>query len=306
MLKIYNFIIKLLQGTLNLLFIIQIVLMILVFLTASYWFFDLLNSDLFSFAQPLVTSIENFVKMFHQQDIEVGGVYVDGTLLLFDFIAVIAVILLAKSKYYLFRLMDEVNDLIRGCKQKIENQFNAQLQSEVEESIKKSNNTAILVEFKVKSMVSYSIDKDLQGQVADKQDEAFKVFYNVMKSVSGCKFAKSGDKLLIFCSDFNNIDNVLSFINNVVNRLRQNFKTKKWNLTSYISMQVYDDKTDFKQDVYPVLDKLLTIRHKNEAVCLGNFCLRYKLNKEQLFTPFLKGSYDIFGDTEVWSLVKKN
>ena len=72
MIKIFS------QLFLNLMFLIQIVLMILVFLTASYWFFDLLDSQVFAFAQPITEACSNFVNIFHRQDIEVGGVYVDG------------------------------------------------------------------------------------------------------------------------------------------------------------------------------------------------------------------------------------
>ena len=59
----------------------------IVFLTAAYWFFDLINSDIFSFAEPLALSITDFVRIYYDREVEVGGVYVDGTLLLFDIIA---------------------------------------------------------------------------------------------------------------------------------------------------------------------------------------------------------------------------
>ena len=50
---------------LNILFVIQISLVILIFLTAAYWFFDLVESTLFSFAEPIATAVTNFVKFFY-------------------------------------------------------------------------------------------------------------------------------------------------------------------------------------------------------------------------------------------------
>ena len=82
-------------------------------------------------------------------------------------------------------------------------------------------------------------------------------------------------------------------------------KKKRWLLISYIAVDVYDDKTNFKTDVYPLLEKLLTLHIQNEAVCLGNFCMRYELYPEPMYKPFLRGSYNIDEECDVWSLVKK-
>ena len=112
--------------------------------------------------------------------------------------------------------------------------------------------------------------------------------------------------MLILLNDFENVDNLLNFIDLSINRIRLNMKKKKWLLISYISVDVFDDNTNFKTDVYPLLEKLLTLHIQNEAVCLGNFCMRYELYSEPKYTPFLRGAYDINGHCDVWSLVKKN
>lgn len=83
-------------------------------------------------------------------------------------------------------------------------------------------------------------------------------------------------------------------------------RKRKWLLYANIAVDVYDNKTNFKTDVYPVLEKLLTINHKNEPVCLGNFTIRYKLQHEPVFHPFMKGRYNLGEEYEVWVLVKKN
>ena len=44
----------------------------------------------------------------------------------------------------------------------------------------------------------------------------------------------------------------------------------------------------------------------NEILCYGNFCNRYELIKKPHFEAFLKGTYDITEDENVWALVKKN
>ena len=307
MLIIYKFLSKILQFILNILFILQITLMVLVFLTATYWFLNLINVTAFDFVSPIADFASNLVKTFYRQEVEIGGVYVDASLLLFDLLAVVFVFVITKSKYYSHRGMDILNDGIKGCEQRIEARFNKSLQKEVERNIKKCNNVAVLIQFAAKNMMIDSCwGGDAEAGVKEKEEEAFKTFYASIKNITGCKFAKTGDKMLILLNDFDKIDNLLHFIDLSVNRIRTNMKKKKWLLISYISVDVFDNQTNFKDDVYPLLEKLLTLRIQNEAVCLGNFCMRYELYPEPMYTPFLRGTYNLDGECDVWTLVKKN
>lgn len=301
MLKIYKGLIKVLETVLNLTFVAQIALLIVVFLTATYWFLDLINCSAFEFARPLAESISDFVRLFYQEDIEIGGVYLDGSLLLFDILALVTVFLITKSKFYIYRAIEQVEASIKICLKEDEERFNEELQKEADDRIKQCSNVAILVKFEVKNMyVDYE-----QGNTKDKEDEAFKAFYSAIKSLSGCKFAKTGDKMLILLNGFTRVDNLLNFVDMSINKIRVNMKKDKWALFSYVAVDVFSSKSDFKGEVYPILEKLLTLRHKNEALCLGNFNLRYKFNKDQMYTLFLKGSYNIDGECDVFALVKK-
>lgn len=281
--------------------------MIVVFLTASYWFFDLLNSDIFSFAEPLAASISDFVRLFYDREVQAGGVYVDGSLLLFDIIAIVVVFLIAKSKYYIYLAIDSVNIAIKECKAQIEEKFNLELQKEAEMNIKKANNVAVLVRFTAKNMlIDATWGGDTGDGVKEKEDEAFKTFYSSIKNFTGCKFAKTDDKMLILINDFNKVDNLLSFIEVSVNKISTEMRKQKWLLYANIAVDVYDNKINFKTGVYPVLERLLSINHKNEPLCLGNFTIRYKLQPNSAFTPFVKGRYNLGEEYEVWVLVKKN
>lgn len=99
MLVIYKFLSKVLQIILNILFVIQITLMILVFLTATYWFLNLINIPAFDFAKPIADAVSGFVKLFYQQEVELGGVYVDASILLFDLIAVVMVFVITNLNF---------------------------------------------------------------------------------------------------------------------------------------------------------------------------------------------------------------
>lgn len=308
MISIYKFISRMINSFINILFMVQIALMILVFLTATYWFLNLLDISAFSFAEPIANAVSDFVKIFYNQSVSVGGVFIDGSLLLFDIIAIVVVFAIAKLKYQCHRAIESLKILIDGCEEKKEEQFNKELQKEVEASIRKCNNVAILVQFKAKNMMVDSCwGGDAEAGVKEKEEEAFKTFFASIKNLTECKFAKSGDKMLIMLDNFSAVDNVLHFVELAVNRIRVNMRKKRWLLIAYISVDVFDNNTNFKVDVYPLLEKLLTLKIQNEPVCLGNFCMRYELMREPMYKPFLRGSYNIIDQNcEIWSLVKKN
>ena len=114
------------------------------------------------------------------------------------------------------------------------------------------------------------------------------------------------DKMLILLNDFRKVDNILSFINVSLNRISTEMRRKKWLVYANISIDVYNNKANLKTEVYPTLERLISINHKNEPVCLGNFTIRYNLESAKAFTPFMKGRYNLGNEYEVWVLVKKN
>ncbi len=309
MIKIYKLFSNILKLIINVTFVLQIVLMVTVFLTGTYCFLNLINISAFDFVKPLADVISEFIRGFYTRDVNAGGVYIDASLLLFDVLAVGVVIVLAKAKYYLLRGIDTLKIEINKTKKAQEDKFNKSLQKEVDNRIKKSNKVAVLIELTAKSML---IDDcwggDKEAGVKEKEDEAFKIFYSSIKNIAGCKFAKTDNEMLILMDNFDEIDNLLTYINLIVNRIKTNMKKRKWLFISHIAVDVYDEKTNFKTDVYPILEKLINLHIQNEPVCLSNFCMRYELLSSPAFRPFLRGSYAIIQDdnSDVWSLIKKD
>lgn len=306
MVLIYKFINKALNLFLNILFVMQITLMVLVFLTATYWFMTLINVSFFDFVQPIADVVTNMIHTFYHQQVEIGGVFFDGSLLLFDLIAVAFVYGITKAKIYIYRLKEKIQEAIEECSEHIENKFNKKLQKDLHKNIKQMNDVAILVEFAPKNtLVDAFWGGDSNAGVEEKEQEAFKALYSSIKNMPECKFAKTDNKMLILLNDFDKIDNLLKHIDLSINRVRTGMKSKKWALHSYVAVEVYDASVPFKE-VYPVLEKLISLRINNEAICLGNFCMRYDLHNEPQYEPFLKGTYNLGEEGNLWSLVKKN
>lgn len=309
MINIYKLFSNILKLIINIAFVLQIVLMVTVFLTGTYWFLSLINISAFDFVKPLADAIAEFIRGFYTRDVNAGGVFIDASLLLFDILAVGLVVALSKVKYYLHKGVEFFKEEINNEKRAQEDKFNKSLKKEVDNRIKKANNVAVLIELTAKSMLiddCWGGDKNVGTK--EKEEEAFRTFYSSIKNISGCKFAKTGNKILILMNNFDNVDSLLIHIDLIVNRIKTNMKKRKWLFSSHIAIDVFDEKTNFKTEVFPLLEKLVNLHIQNEPVCLGNFCMRYALLNSPAFSTFLRGSYAINQDnnSEVWSLIKKN
>lgn len=310
MLGLYRALLKSIHVLLNIMFVLQILFLILVFLTATYWFCDLIEWDVFAFAEPIATAVSNFVKTFYNGDMEIGGIYVDSSLLVFDILSLLLVFALSKIKSYAYIPVTYINKEIEACRKEQEIEFNKDLEMSLERDMKNYRNVALLVHFDVKDL---SMNYNWGGGAAqdktkskEKQDEVFKLFYSEIKTFGSCKFAKTDDKMLILLNNFDKIDDLLDFINLSISRVKDEMKKSGWLVTSYIAADVYDNKTDFNGEIYPLLDKLVSLRHKDGVICLSSFSMRYQYLENPKYTILMKGKYNINVETQVWTLVKKS
>ena len=308
MIPVYKLFKNLLILFINLLFIIQIILIILIFLTAAYWFFDLIGSSLFSFAEPIADYIIDFMRLFYNRDINVGGVYVDGSLLLFDIIAIIVIFIFTKSKYYIYKAQNFCDEQIIKCKKSIEAGFNVQLKKEAEEMIKKYTGAAIIITFTANDL---KVDRFWGGDSTDEIKKTEKyladAYYSEFSKVSYVSLKKGGNKVIVSIKDFNKIDNILNMTNSFIKKNRAEMRKNKWTMDYYCAVVAYSDGASIELDVMPKLESLLRIKQKNEIICFGDFNLRYTLKEKPLFYGLkLKGSYAIDGGSDVYCLVKKD
>ena len=303
----YELLSGLMKFVLNSVFIIQILLMLLVFLTASYWFFTLIGSHLFDFCAPMAEAITSFVKRFYEREIDVGGEYLDTSLLLFDFITIFVVILISKLKFYIYVAIEKIDYTLVIDKRKEEKKLNEQLKHEAEKMLKKYDNAVIVLEFDAKDMRVDNIwGGDPKFGVTERVEEAIKIFYSTIKYHKNCSFAKTDNKVAVKISKFRDFDSVMILVEQTVSRIMENFKKKNWQLIVYTVVDTYFDNEDFRNDVYPAIKKLLSLKYRNEIVCYGNFSLRYDLLGEKAYyTVLKKGDYMLGDNVKLYNLVKK-
>ena len=293
----------------NLLFFVQIALMVLVFLTAAYWLFNLMGSSLFGFAEPIATAISDFVKLFYKQDVMLSGMSVDGSLLLFDFISVFVVFAIAKSKYYFYSFIDTIDYWIDKLKRMEEEKFNKALKQETDAKIRRANNFAVLVEFELKDLL---IDKRYGSDVKYRDqkpvlEDVYKTLFELLQNNISVSVKRDGERLIVLSNDFYKVDNVLYFIEQTISRIRKNLANEKFRLIHYIAVDVYEKRTNFDEKILPALNILINLKSADQITCYGNFNIRYAINPEPMYyAVLLKGAYAIDGGTDIYTLLKKN
>ncbi len=308
MILLFKILQKLIRLFINLLFAIQIVLMILVFFSAAYWFFGVAGFDFFMFAEPIAEAISDFVKIYYNSSIDIAGNTIDASILVFDIVSILIVFIISKSKYYIYRSAEFIDKIVDGLIQQEENKFNEALRIETEKRILNSNNVAIIIKIELKDLTIKKYRKADQPirNKDEKEEITFKMLYTELKELKGCKFAKNGTKLVVMLNEFIMIDTILPKISKIIDKIKSELKEDNWEIYSYIGVEVYDNNTDFRNTVYPALENLIKIRHSRGITCFGNFKLRYQYKQDQKYNIELFNSdYAIDGGSDIYVLVKK-
>ena len=168
-------------------------------------------------------------------------------------------------------------------------------------------NVIILVNIHLKSFLrDFYQSHNEAKQVDPKQEEIVLVaLYNMLKTIQGCNFSKDGKTLIISSKNFDNVDTILLKIDEALTHLQAQLKARKLTISTNMAIDVFPNGVQLK-DVYADLKSLLKLNMPNEILCYGNFCNRYEQVKEPKFEAFLKGTYEITDDENIWSLVKKS
>ncbi len=306
MLKFYYAQKKMWQLLINIVFIIQILLFIVIFLVTLHWFLDLINLQFLGFVDSLSNFVSGLVKIFYKRMIEIGGVKIDGSILLFDIVALLIIYGGAQLHGFFEKQITKIDIIIDKVARDQEELFNKQLQEDYEKQQLKNSNFAMLISYNLKNVLGNAFWSEQSTDLQDsKEKEVDKQIYYALSKLPGCKVAKSGAQFLLLCPQFERVDDVLNYVLSLLGKIDEFVLKSQMTLTTYVAIEPYDNKADIKK-VFTTLNKLISLKMPGEIVCLGSFQLRYEFLKTRKFTTVLKGTYSIDESDKVWSLIKKN
>ena len=302
MLQLFNLMKKLLKMFLDLAFMSQIILMVIIFAFVMYWFFDVINCQYLAFLTPVADNISEFMHEYFADSLSKGATKTDGSLFIFIMILLVTIGALTQVKSFAIA----VSRIIDKIKIKNEDEFNAQLRAEADQAILAYRNVILITKLAVKKRVvdDTRTEEEKTKENEEMLDKLVCEFYNRIKSAPCCKFAKNGEQLVVTLKGFTHVDKLLYYVDKALEDLRTEMRKEGWLLRSYSAIDAFDDKALLK-DVYFDLQILLKLNLYNEIICYGNFCNRYYMEPKNLFEAYLKGVYDTTEPENVWTLVKK-
>src|SRR5574344_856408 len=305
MVSIYKFLSKLLTLLSHLMSFLQIVFSILIFLTAGYWFCSLIGNGIFNFAEPLAAFVINIIHNFYHQKAQIGDQSFDGSLLLFDLIMAVLIVICAKSKVYLIDYQVNADKEAKHYQEKVQAVFNETLKKEADTKIKKYSDYAILVEFELKDFRTSNLwGKENPEEVKRKQEETFVIFNNALAILNSLQTSKTDNKMLIMAKDIGTFDRTLNLILGEIAEIKKNLKLQRWMMDYYITVELCANNESVTS-VFPDLKRLIDLRLLNETVCMSNFRLRYEMLNRKSFAVVKKGHYDIDDDNVIiWEIIK--
>ncbi len=306
MLQLFNLIKKLLRMFMDVAFMSQIILMVIIFAFVMYWFFDVINCQYLAFLTPVANNISGFMHQYFADSLSKGATKTDGSLFIFIMILLITIGALTQLKSFAITASKKIVRIIDKIKIKNEDEFNAQLRAEADQAILAYRNVILITKLSVKRRVvdDTRTEEEKAKESEEMLDKLVCEFYNRIKSAPCCKFAKNGEQLVVTLKGFTHVDKLLYYVDKALEDLRTEMRKDGWILRSYSAIDAFDDKALLK-DVYFDLQILLKLNLYNEIICYGNFCNRYYMEPKNLFEAYLKGVYDTTEPENVWTLVKK-
>lgn len=306
MVKFFKFLQDCLKKLIDVTYMVQIIVTVVIIAFAFYWFFDLINHQFLAFLTPVADNIKEFMHVRFDETMNKGANGMDGSLFLFVVFLGVFVFAMAQAKVYVDMAIKKVGRLINKIKLKNEDEFNAQLRTEADQAILAYRNVVLIVKLSARRKIVDDVkpEEQVEAEKKEMEDKLICDFYSRIKESPCCKFAKNGDQLIVTLKGFTHVDKLLYYATKALEDIRYEARRDGWIVRFYSAIDAYDDKALIK-DVYYDLQILLKLYLHNEIVCYGNFCNRYYMESNNLFEAYLKGIYELTEPENVWSLVKK-
>lgn len=306
MVKFFKLLQDFLKRFIDVTYMTQIIVTVIILAFTFYWFFELINHQFLEFLTPVANNIKEFMHLRFEDLMNKGVNGSDGSLFLFVLFLAVFVFAMTQMKGFIETAIKKVGRLITKIKIKNEDEFNAQLRAEADQAILAYRNVVMIVKLSVrrKYIDDTRTDEQIEKDKKEMEDKLICDLYTRIKESPCCKFAKNGDQLIVTLRGFTHVDKLLYHVTKALEDLRAECRKDGWILRFYAAIDAYDDKALIK-DVYYDLQILLKLYLPNEIICYGNFCNRYYMESNNLFEAYLKGVYELTEPENVWSLIKK-
>jgi len=291
----------------NIMVFCQIIFLLAIAVFSLYIFLHLLNVTWLDFINPIVEPVKAIVRFFFGSNLHGNIKEVDGELaasIILSMILAFGVLQLKIAFEYQGMKLDKQ---IIVEKRKLEENFNRDLNKDVQKSVVSNNTYMLGVKININPLVADSMqiygEKPIDTEKL--RTEASAKFLAAVRSINGINVAQVQDNIYITSTKFDSIDGILLTVQNIIKMLKREYSAQKAKLKARLAIECYRANTPLDQ-VYGVINPLLELNLGSEALCLGNFKNRYAMVKDPKCKVQVKGAYDFKNAEElIYSLVKK-
>ncbi len=227
-----------------------------------------------------------------------------GAVLVYDVIAFMTTLLCTAFRGSLQDMQNFFTDEIRRFTYETEKKINDELQQDYEKYLRNMTQATALIEFEVESAhTGFHIDEEQKELTKKQREVAVKMFCEAFKKIKSCHCESTDAGIILVLDDFTKFDNLLVFIDALLNKLRAELLSRHVIMNFYAAFDAYDNSRDIMEISTGLVNLLLKYKSKNEFLCRTPLWHRYEMEEAHSYRAVTKGSYR--DDLQLWALVKK-
>lgn len=284
--------------------LVQVVLIFLSFFIILYWILQLAGATFIEPFAPFFEGIKSITHIFYNRTVKVDTITIDFSFL----VATFAVLLFAWGLKFVVECIEfaekKYDSIYKYFKKKSEDLFNKGLERQYLMQEHKNNKFLLLIKF---SAVNLSKDKffnkDAEIKVEEKEIEILEDFSNNLEDILTCEKSFLNEELLLNFDDFDDVDEVLLFIENIMKKLKRKYEAEQWKINFLASTEVYANAKEIMPRTEKLM-KLIKLDLRDKIVCLATFKQRYSLIKSPKYVIEEQGVYKISGNEDVFCIKK--
>lgn len=273
--------------------LIQVALIFLSFFTILYWILQLAGATFIEPVAPFFEGIKSITHIFYNRTVQTGEVTIDFSFLLATFVFLLLAWGLKFVIEYIEFAEKKYDSIYKFFKKKYEDLFNIGLEKQYLNQEQKNNKFLLLIKFNV---INLSKDKffnrDSDFNTNEKERELLENLSDNLEDVLICQKNLLPEGLLLSFDDFNDIDEVIFFIKNVMKKLQQKSEEENFKLNFLVGIEVYANAKEIASKTEKLI-KLINLGLDDKILCLATFKQRYLLVKSPNYTVESLGVYKI-------------
>lgn len=266
-----------------------------------YWLFQLGGNPFITQFAPLFEPVKDFIHLFYTRVATIDKVSIDFSFLLAAILMFLIVWALKFVVEYIEFAERKYDNIYRYVKNKAEDLFNLNLETQYLSMENKNNRLLVLIKFNANNAAKDSFfNRDVEVGVEEKEKEILLAFLKSLDISPTMQKRFLNEGVLLYFEDFNDVERILAVLKSNIMNLQRVYAEQKWIINSLISVEAYAENKDIETKLKNLI-MLNSLNQPNQMLCSGAFKQRYSLVhnpkliiEDQGFYKMAKGGEEVY------------